>query len=406
MTVLVSVIVVLVILTDFPDFPPRHIKFRNCKLTLLLRDVFVSAAQRTVFISCIAPLQRDWKHSRSTLGYTSKLKLVDDVQRGRKVTDEELQEEMIRFCKELPPSLSPPPSPPYFSPTRLSLSPPSPPCFSPTRRLHSRSPLPALLVSVHILASLCAPTPLQPQLGRVASVCSQTRCLPSCLLAHRYGHRRSLADKQHNKKFATGIEVAKVLRKFAGHEGRLYHKLEQRYRDAPTILLVRNPAKEADDWPGTWSRKRVNDFITSFAPEVADRFNVTGSQMLTMDNKTMQRRCGGRWSCAAFSKRLEEDDDDLEAESLERTRVEAIKAEETGQLIFEAFAQRVRAAKESARGIKLGIDPKKWSPCPAEAIITILTPHLAPGGGPAVIPPGPPQLAVDGDIPVPPPPGP
>ena len=76
----------------------RHIKFRNCKLTLLLRDVFVSAAQRTVFISCIAPLQRDWKHSRSTLGYTSKLKLVDDVQRGRKVTDEELQEEMLRFC--------------------------------------------------------------------------------------------------------------------------------------------------------------------------------------------------------------------------------------------------------------------------------------------------------------------
>jgi len=206
----------------------------------------------------------------------------------------------------------------------------------------------------------------------------------------------SIADKQHNKKFATRPQVAKVLQKFAGHEGRLCHKLEQRYRDAPTILLVRDPAKEADDWPGTWSRKRVKEFITSLAPQVADRFNVTGSQMLTMDNKTMQRRCGGRWSCAAFSKRLEQDDGDLEAERLERERVEAIKAEETGQLIFETFAQWVRAAKESARGIKLGNDPKKWSPCTAEPVITILTPHLSPGGGPAAIPPGQPEVAADG----------
>ena len=193
--------------------PEEHIKFRNCKLTLILRDIFTSASHRTVFISCIAPLQRDWRHTRSTLGYTSKLKLIDDVRHRREVSDDELCLELLRFYK------------------------------------------------------------------------------------------------QHNKKLASKGKVAGVLDKFKGTEAQLYHKLMQRYRDAPLALLMRGPAKETDSkWPGNWTRTQVKAFITDLFPEYVEKFNCTGSQMLLMDNKTMQRRCGGRWSCAAFSERLEQDD--------------------------------------------------------------------------------------------------
>jgi hypothetical protein len=63
--------------------PNEHVNFRNSKLTLLLRDIFISPQQRTAFIACVAPLSRDWKHTRSTLGYTRKLKVIDDVHNGR-----------------------------------------------------------------------------------------------------------------------------------------------------------------------------------------------------------------------------------------------------------------------------------------------------------------------------------
>ena len=41
---------------------------------------------------------------------------------------------------------------------------------------------------------------------------------------------------------------------------------------------------------------KVKAFVKKVAGEqYADRFNMTGSQMLMMDVKGMQRRCGGRW---------------------------------------------------------------------------------------------------------------
>jgi hypothetical protein len=80
--------------------PDERIKFRNCKLTLLLRDVFVSLEQRTAFIACVAPLSRDWKHTKSTLGYTSKLKAIDDVHAGRAATDVELADGLMTFYEQ------------------------------------------------------------------------------------------------------------------------------------------------------------------------------------------------------------------------------------------------------------------------------------------------------------------
>lgn len=86
--------------------PNEHIKYRNSKLTLLLRDIFTSAEQKTVFIACVAPLQRDWKHTRSTLLYTSQLKTIEDVTRGRVCTSEELTENMLQFYAEKAPKFA------------------------------------------------------------------------------------------------------------------------------------------------------------------------------------------------------------------------------------------------------------------------------------------------------------
>ena len=244
--------------------PTHMIKFRNSKLTLLLRDVFLPGVQqRTAFIACVAPLSRDWKHTRSTLGYTSKLKLIDDVHTGRAATPVELADGLLNFYQ------------------------------------------------------------------------------------------------QKGSKF-TRAKVREILAKNVGKEALLYRKLTAKYRDAPTVLLLAPKPVEAKstkaikvDEPAKWSRKKVKAFVKKVAGEqYADRFNMTGSQMLMLDIKGMQRRCGGRWSCAAFSDKLAEDDDALTAEKLAAEAEAAEAAEVAGKALWDAWLAKVRAAKAAGSRLR------------------------------------------------------
>jgi kinesin family protein 2/24 len=63
--------------------PRQHIKYRNCRLTLLLKECFTSAKQRTVFIACLSPLIAEYESTRSTLDYARQLKVVEDAKAAR-----------------------------------------------------------------------------------------------------------------------------------------------------------------------------------------------------------------------------------------------------------------------------------------------------------------------------------
>ena len=290
--------------------PNTMIKFRNSKLTLLLRDVFLPGAQqRTVFIACVAPLARDWKHSRSTLGYTSKLKLIDDVHTGRSATEVELLDGLLAFYQ------------------------------------------------------------------------------------------------QKARHLATKAKAKEILCKFVGREVQLYHKLAAKYRDAPTVLLlapkVGKKGKISVDEPGKWNRKQVKAFVNAAIGKVyADRFNITGSQMLSLDNKAFQRRCGARWSCAAFSDKLVEDDGALSEEALAAEQAAADAAEAAGQVLWDRWSDKVRAAKAvnsrlrgagsgfqagggggaAGGGAAAGSKTRFHAGFDVPINITVLTPELAPGG--------------------------
>ena len=58
--------------------PEQHIKYRNCKLTLLLKECFTSPKHRTVLIACLSPLIAEYESTRSTLDYARQLKVVED----------------------------------------------------------------------------------------------------------------------------------------------------------------------------------------------------------------------------------------------------------------------------------------------------------------------------------------
>lgn len=232
--------------------PLEHIKFRNSKLTTLLRDLFEGDESRCVFIACVSPMLRDWHHTRSTLGYSAQLKDVDLLQAGRIATPEELREELLQFYVE-------------------------------------RAP-----------------------------------------------------------RNATLEKVCSVLADWAGRERDLYARMKRRYRDAPAALLRAQPATDASkvDQPLKWNRKEVQAFVQSvIGGEYAQRFNLTGSQLFMLDVNGVMRRCGGRWSCAAFSARFEAEAAELDPMEQERQRVAAEAAEEAGRCLFAAFAARVRAVR-------------------------------------------------------------
>lgn len=127
-----------------------------------------------------------------------------------------------------------------------------------------------------------------------------------------------------------------------------------RYRSAPLALLLAaapNSPKSNVNWPSKWNRKRVMQFVKTVAPGYEDLFNMTGSQLFALDPNGVMRRCGGRWSCAAFSEKMSEDAKQRSFEEQKRDRAEAEAAEAAGRCIYEAFYQRMQAAKKLARKI-------------------------------------------------------
>jgi kinesin family protein 2/24 len=59
--------------------PSQHIKYRNCKLTHLLKECFTGSSHLTSFVACLAPLSVDRESTRSTLDYARQLKVVEDT---------------------------------------------------------------------------------------------------------------------------------------------------------------------------------------------------------------------------------------------------------------------------------------------------------------------------------------
>ena len=77
--------------------PSEHIKYRNSKLTMLLKELFTSKTQRSAFVACLAPTSTHREHSKSTLSYTSALKLIEDKKAGKAPSEAELSEALIAF---------------------------------------------------------------------------------------------------------------------------------------------------------------------------------------------------------------------------------------------------------------------------------------------------------------------
>jgi hypothetical protein len=89
---------------------------------------------------------------------------------------------------------------------------------------------------------------------------------------------------------STGSSLARLPQSWCGLACR-----DGRYRDAPAVLLLApGAASETSkkDGPVSWNRDRLKKFVRAIAPEYAEKFNITGSQMMMLDNKAVQRRCG------------------------------------------------------------------------------------------------------------------
>ena len=72
-----------------------------------------------------------------------------------------------------------------------------------------------------------------------------------------------------------------------------------------------------------------------------------GSQLFMLDVNGMMRRCGGRWSCAAFSERFSEEDAQLEeADRIEQKHASEL-AEVAGRQLYNAFMDEVRKANRA-----------------------------------------------------------
>ena len=96
--------------------PRKHLNFRNSKLTLLLKRIFVleenksettqgrAAKNLSVFIGCVAPLQSDRLHTEATVKYMEELMSVDIYLQNRVATEEELTEHLQLFYLEYCPS--------------------------------------------------------------------------------------------------------------------------------------------------------------------------------------------------------------------------------------------------------------------------------------------------------------
>ena len=178
----------------------------------------------------------------------------------------------------------------------------------------------------------------------------------------------------HNK-HALAAKAGEVLGKFVGKEDVLYRKLKKKYRNAPEVLLLAAAASKAAAGggkggartkavvhPKKWSKKKVQRFIAQLEggkyAEHAAAFCVSGMRMGGMDDREMIRRCGGRAACAAFNDEhytrsgggedsAAADADAAAAEEEKRIRQDA--AAEAGRAIFKAFKAAVARAKQRER---------------------------------------------------------
>jgi hypothetical protein len=93
--------------------PKKHVNFRNSKLTLLLKKIFVvneegdksnRKSNFSVFIGCVSPLHTDKSHTDATIKYMEELMSVDIYLQNRVATIEELIRHLQLFYLEFYPS--------------------------------------------------------------------------------------------------------------------------------------------------------------------------------------------------------------------------------------------------------------------------------------------------------------
>lgn len=76
----------------------KHIKFRNAKLTMILKSV-LTGGQRCVIIGCISPAAAHLMHTRNTLEYCCSLRCWSELRaaRGELATEEEVMEGLMDY---------------------------------------------------------------------------------------------------------------------------------------------------------------------------------------------------------------------------------------------------------------------------------------------------------------------
>eukprot|EP00750_Incisomonas_marina_P020445 INCI4030.7.p1 GENE.INCI4030.7~~INCI4030.7.p1 ORF type:complete len:674 (-),score=103.87 INCI4030.7:500-2521(-) len=82
----------------------HHVKFRDSKLTLLLKEVFVDTQHLASFVACLSPTKVHWRHTEGTLSYCSALRAVDAALQHRTATKAELEEGLQLFYMEKRPA--------------------------------------------------------------------------------------------------------------------------------------------------------------------------------------------------------------------------------------------------------------------------------------------------------------
>jgi hypothetical protein len=196
-----------------------------------------------------------------------------------------------------------------------------------------------------------------------------------------------------------------------------YRKICSKYRDGPTVLLLARKEGHilgGEKVPREWNRGEVKRFVESaVGPTFAAKFNLTGSQMMMLDQNAMQRRCGGGWSVpevdlvvtkggnydgaeangsnAASAVDGGDSGADVAEESAEQTETKRVEAEAAaageaaGLKLWEEWATKLRHAKaaRSRLGSSGSISVGSGGGAAAgrqdvPVSITVLTPELAP----------------------------